>query len=158
MDDKFKILGIGVGIGIIAAFILFRLLGAQPTEVGVGPVKFQIPTTESESVSVSVSTSSPIADSYATCSFVTVTQIDELKNIQDVALAIKQVEQFSGYKQNDYQEGDLIPANVLIATDLRSTNLEQFGVMPINNQGGWGLFVTTRQISAPNAGTYWCIK
>lgn len=92
------------------------------------------------------------------CAFVTQSQVEELKTLQDVASAIRKAEEFAGYRQNDYTEGSAIPAGVLVATDLRSTNLEQFGVTPINNQGGWGLFLTTREFQAPNAGTYWCIQ
>ena len=92
------------------------------------------------------------------CAFVTKAQMEELKEIQDVGSAIKQAETFAGNRQNDYKEGEIIPANVLVATDLRSSDIEQFGVVPINNQGGWGLFLTIRDLQAPNAGTYWCIQ
>jgi hypothetical protein len=160
MDDKMKlilaVLAIGITVGVIVAIVFITILGAQATEVDVGPVKFKLPTEEAKPIAIA--TSMPSIGEDAPCAFVTVTQIEELKSIENVAAAIKQAEQFSGYKQNDYREGDTIPANVLIATDLHSTNLEQFAVMGINNQGGWGLFVTTRELSAPNAGTYWCIR
>ncbi|MCI0561677.1 MAG: hypothetical protein MN733_24575 [Nitrososphaera sp.] len=100
----------------------------------------------------------PVSTTEPFCAFVTQGQIEELKTFQDVASAIRKAEEFAGYRQNDYTEGSTIPAGVLIATDLLSTNLEQFGVIPINNGGGWGLFLTTREFQAPNAGTYWCIQ
>jgi hypothetical protein len=160
MDDKVKliltVIAIGITVGVIVAIVFITILGAQATEVDVGPVKFKLPTEEAKSVVIA--TSMPSIGEDAPCAFVTVNQVGELRNIKDVAAAIEQAEQFAEYKQNDYREGDSIPANVLIATDLHSTNLEQFAVIPINNQGGWGLFVTTRELSAPNAGTYWCIR
>ncbi len=91
------------------------------------------------------------------CAFLTRSQVEELKNIQGVSEAIKKAEEFSGFQQNNYNQGYTIPVGVLIATDLRTTNIEQFGVVPINRQGGWGLFITTVEFQAPNAGTYWCI-
>jgi hypothetical protein len=92
------------------------------------------------------------------CAFVTQGQVEELKTFQDVASAIQKAEEFAGHRQNDYAKGSMVPVGVLIATDLLSANLEQFGVIPINNAGGWGLFLTTREFQAPNAGTYWCIQ
>jgi|GEM_PF-6554703 len=94
----------------------------------------------------------------STCASITRDQLNLLNSVQDVASAIRQTEEFSGHSQNNYQAGDIVPEGVLIATDLQSTNLSQFGVIPINNQGGWGLFLTTNSISAPNDGTYWCIN
>lgn len=94
----------------------------------------------------------------SSCVYITKLQLEELKQIQDVSSAIKQAETFAGNRQNDYKEGETIPTGVLIATDLRSADIEQFGVVPISSQGGWGLFLTTRDLRAPNAGTYWCIR
>lgn len=94
----------------------------------------------------------------ATDASITSGQLAELRSIEDVQSAINQAEKFAGFQQNDYREGDTIPADVLIATNLHSTDLESFGVEAINNQGGWGLFLTTREFVAPNPGTYWCIR
>jgi hypothetical protein len=132
MDDKVKliltVLAIGITVGVIIAIVFIVILGAQATEVNVGPVKFKLPTEETKPVVIA--TSMPSIGEDVPCAFVTINQVEELKNIKDVATAIEQAEQFAGHKQNDYREGDLIPANVLIATDLRSTNLEQFGMVP----------------------------
>lgn len=94
----------------------------------------------------------------AFCAFLTREQLEYLRNIQSVEDAIDQAEQYAGSRQNDYQAGEIIPANVVIATDLLTTDFDQFGVVSINNQGGWGLFLTTRDFQAPNAGTYWCLR
>ena len=90
--------------------------------------------------------------------FLTRDQVEDLKNIQNVQKAITKAEELAGYRQNDYAEGTMIPDGVLIATNLFfSTGFEEFGVTPINNQGGWGLFLTNREVRAPKPGTYWCI-
>jgi len=127
----------------------------QPTDTPVPSTR--IPPT----VLPAAATSTPLLDATQSitpfCAFVTRIQIEELKNAPDVATAIHQAENFAGNHQNDYKQGEKIPAGVVIATNLFSSDLEQFGVIPINNQGGSGLFVTTRELEAPNAGTYWCI-
>jgi len=51
----------------------------------------------------------------------------------------------------------LLSANVVIATNLYTTDFESVGVIPINNSGGYGLFLTTREIEAAYPGTYWCL-
>jgi hypothetical protein len=126
------------------------IVGKRVENCSGEPIATQVyPTTPPQA---SVSTTEPF------CAFVTQSQVEELKTLQDVASAIRKAEEFAGYRQNDYTEGSTIPAGVLIATELLSTHLEQFGVIPINNGGGWGLFLTTREFQAPNAGTYWCIQ
>lgn len=92
------------------------------------------------------------------CPFLTEAQIQKLGNIQQIPDAINMAEELAGSRQTTYDEGDVIPKNVIIATDLQSADLNQFPVMPINNQGGWGLFRTEQDFNAPNAGAYWCIK
>jgi hypothetical protein len=92
------------------------------------------------------------------CAFVTQDQVEELKNFQDVPSAIKKAEEFAGHRQNDYTQGSTIPSGVLIATDVGTPDFEQFGLLAINSQGGYGLFMTSREIQAPNTGTYWCIQ
>lgn len=84
-------------------------------------------------------------------------QIEQIKNQQDVASAIQQAERFAGYHQNDYKEGENLPANVVVATNLYA-NPSEFPVTPIKNDNGWGLFLTLESFLAPNAGTYWCIQ
>lgn len=126
------------------------IVGKRVEDCGSEPNATQeYPTIASETV---VGTTEPF------CAFVTQRQVEELKTFQDVASAIRKAEEFAGYRQNDYAEGSTVPAGVLIATNLLLPDLEPFGVIPINNQGGWGLFVTTREIQAPNRGTYWCIE
>lgn len=102
--------------------------------------------------------SNPTPTYEAFCGFVTRTQIEDLKDVQGVSTAIKQAEQFSGFQQNDFGQGHIIPAGVLIAMDLLTTDIQQFEVIPINRQGGWGLFLTTTEFEAPNTGTYWCVQ
>jgi hypothetical protein len=92
------------------------------------------------------------------CAFVTQSQVEELKTFQDVATATQKAREFAGHRGNDYSKESAVPAGVLIATDLLSLNFEQYGVIPINNGGGWGLFLTTREFQAPYDGTYWCIQ
>jgi hypothetical protein len=92
------------------------------------------------------------------CPSITSEQIENLKNIQGVSEAISQAEKYAGYHQTDYQEGEVLPANVLIATNLFSLDFDQMGIIPINNQGGWGLFLTTSELTATKPGTYWCVK
>jgi len=94
----------------------------------------------------------------AYCAYITSDQVEQLRAIQGVSNAIRKAEEFAGYRQNDYRKGQMIPSGVLIATDLQSSDVERYGVIPVNNQGGWGLFITTRQFQAPNDGTYWCIR
>jgi hypothetical protein len=91
------------------------------------------------------------------CAFLTATQIDSLRQIQDAAAAIQQAEEFAGFRQNDYRPRDLLSANVVIATNLYTTDFERVGVIPINNNQGYGLFLTTREIEAAYPGTYWCV-
>lgn len=92
------------------------------------------------------------------CAFLTTSQIASLQTVQDARLAIQQAEQFAGYRQNDYTANDQVPANVVIATNLYTTDFETVGVTPINNSGGYGLFLTTREITAQHPGTYWCVR
>jgi hypothetical protein len=92
------------------------------------------------------------------CPFLTNGHIEQLRGAASVSDALHQAEEFAGHQQNDYKEGSTIPAGVVIATDLQNSDLSQFPVSPIRNQGGWGLFVTTDAFIAPNDGTYWCIQ
>ena len=91
------------------------------------------------------------------CAFIEFKYIEDLQLIASVSDAISQTEIFANNRQNNFNTGENIPANVLIATDLKSSNLEQFPITPINNQGGWGLFFSDSEFIAPNDGTYWCI-
>lgn len=100
----------------------------------------------------------PIATPAPACPFLTNSHINQLRTAASVSDALKQAEEFANHQQNDYAVGSTIPTGVVIATDLQNSDLSQFPVSPIRNQGGWGLFVTTGAFSAPNAGTYWCIQ
>jgi len=147
-------------IGIILAIGIFLgRLGWGVDKVSIPPVEIAPP--EDGSTPSRQTTQQPLAPVVTispSCAFVTRSQVEELKTIQDVVSAIRMAEEFAGYRQNDYRRGETIPAGVLIATDLHSADFGRFGVIPINNQGGWGLFVTTREFQAPNDGTYWCIQ
>lgn len=99
-----------------------------------------------------------IAEIESFCAFLTVAQIQQLQAIQDVQSAISEAERMAGYRQNDFQKGATIPADVVIATDLLTPDIAQYGVRAVNNAVGWGLFLTTREFVAPNDGTYWCVK
>lgn len=102
-------------------------------------------------------TNTPITiDSF--CAFLTFSQVSSLQQIQDAADAIRRAEEFAGFRQNDYQAGDTIPENVVIATNIYTTNFDSVGVIPINNSGGYGLFLTTQEIVASYPGTYWCVR
>jgi hypothetical protein len=90
--------------------------------------------------------------------FISTSEMEELKLAQDVSIAIAQSEEFSNYQQTTYRTGDTVPAKVLIKTDLLTTNVEQYGVVPIRSNGGWGLFLTTYEFIAPTAGAYICIS
>jgi hypothetical protein len=90
--------------------------------------------------------------------YVTRAQVEELKKIQSVSEALSQAQVFSGYLQIDFKPGDKIPAGALIATDFLTTNVEQYNVIRVNSQGGWGLFETTTELKAPTPGTYRCIQ
>jgi hypothetical protein len=149
------IIGLGVPFAERLADVYFpsptpALNPIPPTQVVIATIPPQ-PVIQSTSVNIPPATFAPF------CAFLTRPQVEELKNIQGVSEAIKKAEEFSGFQQNNYNQGYTIPVDVLIATDLRTTNIEQFRVIPINRQGGWGLFLTTIEFQAPNAGTYWCI-
>jgi hypothetical protein len=92
------------------------------------------------------------------CAFLTTSQITSLQRVQSADVAIQQAKQFAGYRQNDYVVGAGIPANVVIATNIYTEDFEGVGVVPINNSGGYGLFLTTRELTATYPGTYWCIQ
>lgn len=92
------------------------------------------------------------------CAFLTPSQISSLRQVQDARDAISQAEAFAGYRQNDYVVGQVIPRNVVIATNIHTTNFDSVGVTPINNINGYGLFLTDREIVASYPGTYWCIR
>jgi tetratricopeptide (TPR) repeat protein len=152
-----------IGIAIWLSFLVSGVPTVQPTATGpsiaTASATAPQPTVLPTATVPSQGQAAPPAPTVSQfCAFVTRSQIDELEKIQDVAAAIRKAEELAGYRQNDYEEGETIPAGVLIAIDLRSSDLEQFGVTPINNQGGWGLFETTRKFQAPNDGTYWCIQ
>ncbi len=148
-----------IGLGAPFAARLADVYFPSPTPFinSIPPTQVVIATLPPQQVSQPTSANIPSATFAPFCAFLTRTQVEELKNIQGVSEAIKKAEEFSGFQQNNYNQGYIIPAGVLIATDLRTTNIEQFGVIPINRQGGWGLFLTTVEFQAPNAGTYWCI-
>ncbi|MEQ8676548.1 MAG: hypothetical protein RIC84_25255 [Aggregatilineales bacterium] len=97
------------------------------------------------------------------CAFLTLSQISSLQQIQDASDSISQAEAFAGYRQNDYIVGETIPENVVIATDFSpyqpdTTDFNSVGVTPINNNDGYGLFLTNRAIIASYPGTYWCVR
>lgn len=91
------------------------------------------------------------------CAFLTSSQISSLQQIQDARDAVRQAEIFAG-SQNDYVIGETIPENVIIATNIYTTNFDSMGVTAINNINGYGLFLTNRAITASYPGTYWCVK
>lgn len=94
----------------------------------------------------------------AFCPFLTNSHIEQLQATASVSDALRQAEALANHQQNDYTAGSTLPAGVIIATDLQNSDLTQFPVSPIRNQGGWGLFVSTAEFIAPNGGTYWCIQ
>lgn len=123
------------------------------------------PTLVEPTMRVNTSTPEPQATSTNTpisltpfCAFLTLSQVTSLQQIQDSADAIRQAEEYAGFRQNDYEVGDTIPENVVIATNIYTTNFESVGVIPINNSGGYGLFLTTQEIVASYPGTYWCVR
>lgn len=91
------------------------------------------------------------------CPFVTTGQMQELQTIQTVNDALQTIREFS-LDSRYWEAGEVVPANVVIATDLGTANYQSFDVVPINNSGGWGLFLTTREITTPNDGAYWCVR
>lgn len=91
------------------------------------------------------------------CPFITQSQIEELKTIQGVDAALSKIREFSNDSKY-WTAGEKIPANVVIATDLKTANYQTYNVIPINDQGGWGLFYTTQEITTPNDGAYWCVR
>ena len=157
MNNTTKILGIGISIGVILTVILIVVMGVKPTSVEVGPVSFEIPTPiTTHSESPSLPTSQDDTSSESSCPSLSMSQIEQIKTSQDVQTAIQQTENFTGYHQNDYQKGAQIPANVVIATNLYD-DPAKFPLLPIKNEFGWGVFLTTDSFTAPNAGTYWCV-
>jgi hypothetical protein len=90
------------------------------------------------------------------CPFITQSQIEELKTIQGVDKALQKVREFSPDSKY-WKAGEKVPANVIIATDLKTVNYQDYAI-PINNQGGWGLFYTRKEITTPSDGAYWCVK
>ena len=44
MDDKLKLIGVGIAIGVIIAVLLFKVLGAEPNVVSIGLIEFELPT------------------------------------------------------------------------------------------------------------------
>ena len=44
MDDKLKLVGVGIFIGAIVVVLLFKVLGAEPSAVSIGPIEFELPT------------------------------------------------------------------------------------------------------------------
>ena len=113
----------------------------------------------SDSATVAQPTAEPENQSgQSDCPFLTNSHIEQLRAAASVSDALQQAEDLAGHQQNDYSEGSIIPVGVIIAIDLQSADLSLFPVSPIKNQGGWGLFVTTDAFTAPDAGTYWCIR
>lgn len=92
------------------------------------------------------------------CASIPYQHIESLQTLASVSDAISAAEDLASHRQNDYRAGETIPDNVLIATDLQSADLRQFPVIPVNNEGGWGLFLSTSEFTAPNDGTYWCLE
>ena len=162
--------GFGLFLIVVAVVLAMIITPPSPSTDSISQQPITAPTsaignqsTESSSQNFTQSTATPSQTNNEPlqiepfCAFVTISQVEELKNIQGVSSAISKTEEFAGFQQNNYKQGETVPANVLIATDLLTTNIEPFNVIPINRQGGWGLFVTTSEIQAPNDGTYWCI-
>jgi hypothetical protein len=155
MDDKVKLLGAGITIGVLLVVILIVVIGAKPTNVVVGPVSFEIPTQAPPAPTNNTSNNAPSGTS--SCPSLSSAQIEQLKASSDVETAIRQAENFAGYHQNDYKKDSQIPNNVVIAMNLYGDPAE-FPVIPIKNNFGSGLFLTTNSFTAPNDGTYWCVQ
>jgi hypothetical protein len=103
------------------------------------------------------STDTPVPTITPYCPSITKEQIAQLQTIQGVEGALKKIGEFSSdriYKN----AGDVIPANVVIVTDLGTTDYGVFNVIPINNSEGLGLFLTTKKIILPDGSAYWCVK
>lgn len=144
------IIGLGVPFAERLADIYFPTFTPIPNSSPPVENQYQTPISPSISATATVSIT-------PYCPFVTQSQIDELKTIQGVETALSKIREFS-IDSKYWKVGETVPANVVIATNLMTADYETYFVVPINNQGGWGLFYTTREITPPNDGAYWCVR
>jgi hypothetical protein len=155
----------GVGLIFVAIAISWILASEQlaknavaltPTSVNsiATPLLNATPTTQAM---VLPTANSQVVNVTPFCPFVTQAQIEELKKVQTVDGAFTKISEFSSNRMF-WNAGDTVPANVVIATDFSTANYQKWDVIPINNSGGWGLFLTTREITTPNPGAYWCVQ
>jgi hypothetical protein len=90
------------------AIVITAIQEAQPTRT---PEIIIITATTSDlattvPTAISTITSIPLTPF---CAFLTTAQIGLLQQVQDAATAIRQAEEFAGYRQNNYRVGDRIP-------------------------------------------------
>jgi hypothetical protein len=80
------------------------------------------------------------------------------KGVADVSTVRTYINQFDAGRPNDggaFTKGTKIPAGVVIATNFDEVNASawsQYPVIPLVHSGSWGLFQSTAEYIAPNAG------
>ncbi len=80
------------------------------------------------------------------------------KGVADVPTVRTYINQFDAGRPNDggaFTKGTKIPAGVVIATNFDEVNASawsQYPVIPLVHSGSWGLFQSTAEYIAPNAG------
>ena len=86
-------------------------------------------------------------------------EVDEWKvgqaGVPDVQEAIREFDAKRPYNEGAFGDGTEIPNGVLVATNFDERDASawtQYPVVPLIHSGSWGLFQTTGEYTAPNAG------
>jgi hypothetical protein len=144
--------------GGVVVWILISVIGARPTKVSVGAIEFGLPT-ETAPNTPELNTPQSSQPKYPCPLLVKQNQVEAWKTGQaSVAVVDQAIKNFDALRPNDagaFVKGTQIPRGVLVATNFDEQDANrwtQYPVIPIIHSGSWGLFQTTGDYAAPNAG------